>query len=161
MSQVTTSNFDELFPQIMEQIQRSCFLAIDTEFSTLETLSSASSPSTRTLEQFYEQRSTLIDQLTVFQFGLAIFSASSTTHQQRYHVQIYTFYLNPTSINPIDVRYVIQSSSMKFLAAHNFDFNKCFYEGISFLNQTQEQALLDATKVSLRTLAQIPVPCDV
>ena len=97
--------------------------------------------------------------MTVFQFGLAIFSPSAS-HQQRYRVQIYNFYLNPSSVNPIDVRYVIQSSSIKFLVANNFDFNKCFYEGISFVNQSQEQALLDATKVSIRPLAQIPVPCD-
>ncbi len=143
MCEVTSSNFSELFPSIIEQIDKSCFLAIDTEFSSIDTFSS----STKTIEQYYKQRSNFIKQITIFQFGLAIFS--KTSDQQKYHVDIYNFYLHPTSINPIDVKYLIQSSSIKFLSEYKFDFNKCFYSGISFLNQTQENILLNQNKVKL------------
>jgi hypothetical protein len=142
MCEVTSSNFFELFPLIIKQIDESCFLAIDTEFSSIDTYSS----STKTIEQFYKQRSNFIKQITIFQFGLAIFS--KTSDQQKYNVYIYNFYLNPTSINPIDVKYQIQSSSIKFLSEYKFDFNKCFYSGISFLNQTQENILLNQNKIS-------------
>jgi hypothetical protein len=141
MCEVTSSNFLQLYPLIIQQIEQSCFLAIDTEFSSLETFPST----TKTIKQFYEQRSNLVKQITIFQFGLAIFS--KTTNQQRYYVTIYNFYLNPTSMKPIDVKYIIQSSSIKFLSEYKFDFNKCFYSGISFLNQTQENILFNETNV--------------
>lgn len=136
MCEVTSSNFDELFPVIIQQIEQSCFLAVDTEFSSIDNYSST----IKTIEQYYKQRSNFIKQITIFQFGLAIFSKSSNQH--KYHVNIYNFYLNPTSIQPIDIKYQIQSSSIKFLTEYKFDFNKCFYSGISFLNQTQENSLL-------------------
>ncbi|CAF5148271.1 unnamed protein product, partial [Rotaria sp. Silwood1] len=140
MCEVTSSNFFELFPLIIQLIDKSCFLAIDTEFSSIDTFSS----SIKSVKQFYEQRSNFVKQITIFQFGLAIFS--KTSDQQKYDVNIYNFYLNPTSIHPIDVKYLIQSSSIKFLSEYNFDFNKCFYSGISFVNQTQEQILLNQNK---------------
>ena len=141
MCEVISSNFLELFPFIIQLIDESCFLAIDTEFSSLDTFSS----STKTIQQFYEQHANFVRQITIFQFGIAIFS--QTSEQQKYNVHIYNFYLNPTSINPIDVKYRIQSSSIKFLTEYSFDFNKCFYSGISFLNQTQEQTLFNQDKV--------------
>ncbi|CAF3784165.1 unnamed protein product, partial [Rotaria sordida] len=140
MCEVTSSNFFELFPLIIQLIDKSCFLAIDTEFSSIDTFST----SIKTIKQFYKQRSNFIKQITIFQFGLAIFS--KTSDQQKYNVNIYNFYLNPTSIHPIDVKYIIQSSSIKFLSEYKFDFNKCFYSGISFLNQTQEEILLNQNK---------------
>ena len=141
MCEVTSSNFLELYPSIIQQIDQSCFLAIDTEFSSIDTFSF----STKTIKQFYKQRSHFVKEMTIFQFGLAIFS--KTSNQQKYHVHIYNFYLHPPSINPVDVKYTIQSSSIKFLSDYKFDFNKCFYSGISFLNQTQENILLNQTKV--------------
>ncbi|CAF3272694.1 unnamed protein product [Rotaria socialis] len=140
MCEVTSSNFLELFPFITQLIDQSCFLAIDTEFSSVDTFSS----SIKTIKQLYEQRSSFVKQITILQFGIAIFS--KTSEQQKYDVNIYNFYLNPTSIHPIDVEYSMKSSSIKFLAEFNFDFNKCFYSGISFLNQTQEEILVNQNK---------------
>ena len=142
MCEVTSSNFLELFPIILQQIDQSCFLAIDTEFSSIDTFST----SIKTIKQFYKQRSTFVKEITIFQFGLAIFS--KTSDQQKYIVNVYNFYLHPTSINSIDVKYRIQSSSIKFLSEYKFDFNKCFYSGISFLNQTQEEILLNQNSIS-------------
>ena len=144
MCEVTSSNFFQLYPLIIEEINQSCFLAIDTEFSSIDTFHS----STKTIKQFYKQRGNLVKDITIFQFGLAIFF--QTSDQQKYHVKIYNFYLHPTSINPIDVKYTIQSSSIKFLSDYKFDFNRCFYSGISFLNQTQEKILLNQNKVNRR-----------
>jgi hypothetical protein len=144
MCEVTSSNFLELFPLIIQQINESCFLAIDTEFSSIDTYTS----SIKTIKEYYNQRSNFIKQITIFQFGLAIFSKTSDQH--KYHVNTYNFYLNPSSMHPIDVKYIIQSSSIKFLSEYKFDFNKCFYSGISFLNQTQENILLDQNNANYR-----------
>ena len=141
MSEVLSSNFFELLPTILQQIDQSCFLAIDTEFSSIDTSSFAM----KTIEQFYQQRSNFVQQITIFQFGLAIFS--KTSNQHKYQVDIYNFYLHPSSIHPIDVKYLIQSSSIKFLSEYKFDFNKCFSSGISFLNQTQETILSNENQV--------------
>lgn len=143
MCQVTIENFDRLLPKIQDEINESCFLAIDTEFSSLETFSS--STRIKSIQQFYNKRSTLVKDLTIFQFGLAIFSFD--INQGKYFAKIYNFYLSPTSIYPIDVKFEIRSSSIKFLTEFKFDFNKCFYEGISFLNDKQEKILIDAIQV--------------
>lgn len=135
MCEVISTNFIQLFPLICQQIDQSCFLAIDTEFSSIDTPSST----IKTIEQLYQQRSNFVQQITVFQFGLAIFS--KTTNPQKYQAHIYNFYLHPPSIDQLDVKYLIQSSSIKFLTEYQFDFNKCFSSGISFLNRTQEICL--------------------
>ncbi|CAF0944934.1 unnamed protein product [Adineta ricciae] len=145
MCEVTSANFSHLFPLILQQIDKSCFLSLDTEFSAID-----SNSSRRNLQQFYKQSSNFIQQITVFQFGLAVFS--KTSNQHRYHVDIYNFYLKPTSVNPIDVQFIIQSSSIKFLSEYKFDFNKCFYSGISFLNKAQEKRLY-ATNEQMTSLS--------
>lgn len=146
MCQITSSNFDEVLPAIESDIRRSSFLAIDTEFSSLSTLTSSLSEKPRgTVQQIYEQRVKLIKQLTVFQIGFAFFFVNEQTNG--YDYRIYNFSLRPTSIEPIDVKFVVQSSSIKFLCEHQFDFNRCFYQGISFLNQTEENRLIHSIKV--------------
>ncbi|CAF0779651.1 unnamed protein product [Didymodactylos carnosus] len=139
MCDVTLENFEKLYPIIIEQIEASCFLAFDTEFSALNTNDYTSS--TQTTKKLYEKRRKLVTNISIFQFGLAIFSKSISSSDQNYQVHIYNFYLNPASIEPIDVTYMMQASSTKFLTQNKFDFNKCFYTGISFLNQTQENLL--------------------
>ena len=139
MCQVTRSNFEQLFPEIRAAIDRSLFLAIDTEFSTLETFFPQTENAIRTRDAFYRQRRHLVEQLTVFQFGLAIFS--SNPEGKRYDVQIYNFSLHPPAIEPLDGKFVVQSSSIEFLTEYQFDFNRCFYDGISFVNQSQEKLL--------------------
>ena len=148
MCQVTRANFEKLLPEILSQIDQSLFLAIDTEFSTLEPLISSREKPIHTRQQFYEQRRELVEQLTIFQFGLAIFSFDPS--DQHYNVQIYNFSLHPPSISPIDVKYLIQSSSIEFLTEYQFDFNRCFYEGISFINQSQEKCLFNRKDFSHR-----------
>ena len=142
MCEVISANFAQLYPQICQEIDQSCFLAIDTEFSSID----APSSTIKTIEQLYKQRSKFVEQMTIFQFGLAIFSKTSNPH--KYQVNIYNFYLHPPSIDQLDVKYVIQSSSIKFLTEYQFDFNKCFSSGISFLNRTQETRLHDQKKLS-------------
>ena len=141
MCEVTSTNFNQLLPLIINEIDQSCFLSIDTEFSSIDSYSS----SIKTIENYYKQRSSFVKDITIFQFGLAIFRQTSDQHE--YQVKIYNFYLHPTSLNFIDVKYLIQSSSIKFLSEYKFDFNKCFYSGISFLNQTQENHLFNQKKV--------------
>jgi len=137
MCEVTSSNFFHFYPLIINEIDRSCFLAFDTEFSSIDNTPLISM---NTFEEFYRLRSNFIRQITVFQFGLAIFFR--TNQQNKYEVKIYNFYLHPSNRQPIDVQYQIQSSSIQFLTDYKFDFNKCFYSGISFANQTQINLLM-------------------
>lgn len=143
MCEVISENFLQLFPLICKQIDQSCFLAIDTEFSSIDFPSTTS----KTIEQIYQQRSNFVQQITILQFGLAIFSPTVNPH--RYQANIYNFYLHPSSFDPVDVKYIIRSSSIKFLTEYKFDFNKCFSSGISFLNQTQENRLYEQEKVRI------------
>jgi len=145
MCEVTSSNFFHFYPLIINEIDRSCFLAFDTEFSSIDNTPLISM---NTFEEFYRLRSNFIRQITVFQFGLAIFFR--TNQQNKYEVKIYNFYLHPSNRQPIDVQYQIQSSSIQFLTDYKFDFNKCFYSGISFANQTQINLLMKHKSQSYR-----------
>ena len=58
-----------------------------------------------------------------------------------YVADTYNFYLFPKSFNFCDNLFTFQASAFEFLARHNFDFNKFVFNGISFINNDQEQAL--------------------
>lgn len=141
MFEIIEENFDEILPQVKNAISRSSFLAVDTEFSSLESLTSTNSrkTSSKTIDQFYRENFDLIKQLTIFQFGLVCFSFDP--NENRFDVRAFNFFLKPTSIDPVDVKFVVQSSAIKFLRDFQFDFNQCFYRGISFLNKNQEEIL--------------------
>lgn len=55
-----------------------------------------------------------------------------------YVARPYNFYVFHRQVEDVDVRYLIQSSSLEYIANHKFDFNKWIYEGISFLSPADE-----------------------
>lgn len=68
----------------------------------------------------------------------------------------FNIYLQPyNSDKQYDKLFIFSSGAAAFLASHNFDFNKCFYEGVSYLSHEDEMLLketnrLEALKMELR-----------
>lgn len=143
--EVTKSNFEEVFPDIVKEIENASFLCIDGEFTGLNNghiVNAFDTPA----ESYLKIRAGSMDFLFI-QFGLSIFTQDDKTG--RYKNKTYVFYLFPRPINRLapDTRFLCQSSSIDFLVSNNFDFNKLFREGIPYLNSSDESKLADDMEV--------------
>ncbi|KAK2169445.1 hypothetical protein LSH36_10g14010 [Paralvinella palmiformis] len=94
-----------------------------------------------TPEDRYLKLKTVAANFLILQFGLAVFKFDPKT--KRYSVKVYNFYIfpRPFSRRAPDIRFTCQSSSLDFLASQDFDFNKVFREGISYLLPSEEDRL--------------------
>ncbi|XP_038059141.1 poly(A)-specific ribonuclease PNLDC1-like [Patiria miniata] len=139
MTNVTRHNFEELLPEILRNIERSDFIAIDTEFTGLHFQSDSHNSLFDTPQDRYSKLRQTASQFTVCQLGLSAFIKSSS--QNKYSAHTYNFYLFPKSCATIDARFSCQASSIQFLCQYGFDFNKLFYGGVSYLSMEAEKEL--------------------
>ena len=87
----------------------------------------------------------------MIQFGLSTFHYVQSTDS--FQNRTYNFYVwpRPCSRNAPDPRFLCQTSSIDFLINQNFDFNKLFKHGISYLRPTE----MDKLKTSLRERQEV------
>lgn len=78
------------------------------------------------------------------QLGISAFKYNRD--ENKFDASSYTFHLFPRPFPKLDARFMFQSTSIEFLCNYDFDFNKLFYEGISFLNEEDEKKLLKHLK---------------
>lgn len=71
-----------------------------------------------------------------------------------YLARPFNFTLFPHAFRGMDKRFVCQSSSMHFLAKHNFDFNKLVYKGLTMNNTSLTLRLTFVIRASLSV--QVP-----
>nr|XP_026490912.1 poly(A)-specific ribonuclease PARN-like isoform X1 [Vanessa tameamea]XP_026490913.1 poly(A)-specific ribonuclease PARN-like isoform X2 [Vanessa tameamea] len=135
--EVTRKNFKETLPLISESINKADFLVIDTEFTGLingRDVSMFDSP-----QEYY---TTLLNGSTDFlliQYGLCAFFWDE--EEKHYKNDAYNFYLFPRGRPGPEKMFLCQSSSLDFLAAQGFDFNKLIKEGISYMTEPIESRL--------------------
>lgn len=143
--EVTKNNFEEIFPEIVKDIESATFLCIDGEFTGLNNGLNVTAFDTPA-ESYRKIRAGSLDFLFV-QFGLSIFTQDQKTG--RYKNKTYVFYLfpRPLSRTAPDARFLCQTSCIDFLVSNNFDFNKLFREGIPYLNATDESSLAESMEV--------------
>ncbi|XP_065830778.1 poly(A)-specific ribonuclease PNLDC1-like [Oscarella lobularis] len=139
MCEVTRDNFDELLPQIKNDIDKSIFVAVDAEFSGMVAKDLDYLPLTEDAAARYRRVRENIQLFTLTQFGLSTFVYDRSTNSFQAHS--YNFYLFPSQCGNYDPRIMFQSSSVTFLQRLDFDFNKVIFEGIPFLNSEQEESL--------------------
>lgn len=142
MVEVTRSNFQETLPLVQQVIEQCSFFAVDCEFTGLE----CSSATEKTLFDSPEERYIKLKQnaeaFTINQFGLACFSPQQQDIQSnKYTAHVFNFYLLPRPVGSLEPRFKVQVSSIEFLCQNSFDFNKFFYGGIPYLNETLENEL--------------------
>ena len=113
-----------------DDLEKSTFLAIDTEFTGLEDdvrLSALDTPE----ERYTKLREGSL-RFLVIQFGLSIFTYDAKA--KHYMYKTYNFYIFPSTKSipgSPDPKFLSQASSIGFLVAQGFDFNKLFKEGIN------------------------------
>ncbi|XP_067672031.1 poly(A)-specific ribonuclease PARN-like [Haliotis asinina] len=144
--EVTKANFKECLSQIEEAISEADFLAIDGEFTGLHAKDAESIGSFDTPEERYHKLRKGAAQFLLVQFGLAAFKYDPET--KSYTARPFNMYVfpRPFSRQAPDRRFLCQASSIDFLVSQNFDFNKLFREGISYLTLPQEEHLKESIK---------------
>lgn len=147
---VTNENFLQLLPEITHTIQQCDFIAIDTELSGLmrdRTLNRFDLPEERFTKAFESSRGYFI-----MQFGLSCFTKNDRDNV--YDNRTYNFYIFPQpheNYGDIDRTFSLQAHAIQFLSNNNFDFNKLFKHGISYLTFQEKQSLSEKLKSDLKT----------
>ena len=85
-------------------------------------------------------------QFLLVQFGLCTFHYDEPSDS--YTNRAFNFYVwpRPYSRTAPDPRFLCQTSSIDFLSTQNFDFNKLFKRGVSYLNPTEAERLVSELK---------------
>ncbi|XP_053607245.1 poly(A)-specific ribonuclease PARN-like isoform X2 [Plodia interpunctella] len=133
--EVTRQNFKETLPLIQASIERADFLVIDAEFTGLNKgrdVSLFDSPS-----EYYTTILNGCSEFLLTQYGLCAFFWDADKNE--YKNEAYNFYLFPRGNYALEKIFLCQSSSLDFLAAQGFDFNKWIKDGISYATEPIEQ----------------------
>eukprot|EP01025_Chloroclados_australasicus_P029912 TRINITY_DN2990_c0_g1_i1.p1 TRINITY_DN2990_c0_g1~~TRINITY_DN2990_c0_g1_i1.p1 ORF type:complete len:790 (-),score=77.15 TRINITY_DN2990_c0_g1_i1:311-2647(-) len=155
--EVTKHNFWEVFPEVEKAVKECTYYAFDLEMSGVQL---ESSDKYDLVEDRYAQITECARQFLVLQFGLATFVYDPQNNQCE--AKCFNFYLfpqyqklmNELGTNIVQIGnsngnfaniFASQFGSLEFLAEQGFDFNKCFRDGISFMQIKQYEALKKQT----------------
>jgi len=167
--EITSSNFKERLPDIEAAIDSASFMAIDGEFTGINAyrgISPFDMPGER-----YDKLQESARQFLLVQFGLCTFHydpVTDTFSNQAFNIYVWP---RPCSRNAPDPRFLCQTSSIDFLTNQNFDFNKLFKQGVSYLRPAELEKLKDTLKGRQQNRRQsmtpgteqnqsIPIPTD-
>ena len=132
--EVTSENFDALLPLVQSTIDDAVLIAIDTEFTGLEP-QQYGHRKPDTLAELLDNAIRSVHEFIVIQFGLACVVLDVTN--SKYICKAFNFYIFPRDFDGgPDERFLMQASSINFLARNGMDFNKVFGRGISYLDHT-------------------------
>ena len=146
MVNVTNHNFSNCLTEFKGDIADSSFICLDFEFCGLHTnkgptISLFDSPS----ERYQILRQSCRD-FTILQCGITIFHYDKP--MRVYKCKTYNFSLFPADFRSITRQTVFESSACEFLKRFDFDFNKCIYGGLSFLNEDEIETTTKESKRS-------------
>ncbi|XP_077549555.1 poly(A)-specific ribonuclease PNLDC1-like [Haemaphysalis longicornis] len=139
MSEVTTSNFERLCPEIEAAIAGAAFIAVDTEFTGLVREPEATPSLFDSAEDRYNKLRQSVSSYIICQVGICTFTPVSG--KSLYKAQAFSVYLCPRSFGNVDPQFSVQASSVEFLCQYGFDFNKCFYKGVPYTDRSCRRAL--------------------
>nr|XP_031827939.1 pre-piRNA 3'-exonuclease trimmer-like isoform X1 [Nomia melanderi] len=138
MKDIIDKNFEESYPDVHSAIKEASFVAIDTEFTGIQSNDGQKYSFIDSLDKRYESLKKNIEPYIIIQCGIAAFKK---VPENSYTVKCYNFYLLPRSVPYKNRQFLCQVSAMEFLSLHNFDFNRCLSEGVSYINQSEEEQL--------------------
>ncbi|XP_045474720.1 pre-piRNA 3'-exonuclease trimmer-like [Harmonia axyridis] len=139
MSEIDSSTFKQNFEDIKSNIKAAKFIGIDLEFSALNPLSNYAPSLFDTPKQRYHKLKKNVENSIPLQIGLTAFKFDADANH--YVGKAYTFYVKPALFSHVNRYFHFETSSIEFLAFHNFDFNKCFLKGIPYMSRIQEEDL--------------------
>lgn len=138
---VTRGNFAQILPQVLEDIEFSTFIAMDTELTGLQLTRAHKNSQMDDLITRYGKLRESVSSFGLLQVGLACFKWNAT--KQKYKISAYSFYVFPSAANGIqqERKFTCQLGSLTFLSEFKFDFNKAFHEGIPFITRKEESII--------------------
>ncbi|KAG2501047.1 hypothetical protein HYH03_000866 [Edaphochlamys debaryana] len=146
-------------PAIREAIRQADFVAIDTEFTGLFPDGVFGDDFLDDFEERYKKLHASANSFIISQFGLAAFrwcpaSPGSVGPTRAGHWEVRTFnaYVFPRPVAAMnwDKRFVCQASSLTYLAAQGFDFNRMIRDGIGYIPLQGRNARLASMRAELQ-----------
>ena len=142
---VTKDNFEQLLPQIIEDIKAADFIAIDCEFTGLVKDKLDRIDIMDTAAERYRKVSSSVRHFLPIQVGICTFHYFEHKTGGYYQAKPYNFYVFPKSGNRyfgLDRVFSTQVGSLEFLLENKFDFMKWATEGISYVNRDDYERVL-------------------
>jgi len=155
---ITNENFLSKLPEIRETIQGCDFIAIDTELSGLmreRMLNRFDLPEERFSKALEYSRGYFI-----MQFGLSCFTKIDDLKYSSRTYNIYIFPQPHKQYGDIDRTFSIQVHAIQFLTEHNFDFNKLFRHGVSYLTFQESKSLTNQLKHEFKERGNVELNKD-
>lgn len=137
--EVTKNNFKETLPLVEKSIKAADFLVIDCEFTGL--LNGRDPTIFDTPSEYYSRLLAGSAEFMLVQFGLCAFHWD--VDKKTYMNEAYNFYLFPQGRPGPERIFQCSSSSLCFLSAQGFDFNKLIKDGISYMSEPIETRMRD------------------
>ncbi|XP_006882877.1 PREDICTED: poly(A)-specific ribonuclease PARN-like domain-containing protein 1 [Elephantulus edwardii] len=139
---VSAEDFERVLPLLQELVLKADFVGLDIEFTGLRSnLSEAQQISLFDLPaEWYLKTRTSVQQFTICQIGLSVFSSVSG-ESNKYVAHSCNFFLFPTTFGTLDSEFSFQASSVQFLNHYGFDYNKFLKSGIPYINEEEEKKI--------------------
>ncbi|KAI7752849.1 hypothetical protein M8C21_023500 [Ambrosia artemisiifolia] len=140
IKQVTKSNFSDSLDELNTHISNSDFVAI-----SLQNTGSYSSPWHRilpfdTTEIAYLKAKYAAERFQILQLAVCPFSVRASNKLQAHPFNFHLFQRDELKIGAPCYSFSCQPSYLASMAREDFDFNRCIYDGISYLSRAQEAA---------------------
>ncbi|XP_043665751.1 pre-piRNA 3'-exonuclease trimmer-like isoform X1 [Vespula pensylvanica] len=136
MININKHNFQKMYPTIKTSLENADVIAINAEFSGLETDESSKPSLFDTIEERYEKLRKSSEKFIIIQFGITCIE--QLPYQNKYKTKMFKFFLFPSSIPIKNRQFLWQVAAIEFLSLNDFNFNKMAYDGISYLNEVEE-----------------------
>ncbi|KAL7103337.1 hypothetical protein ACP275_08G173400 [Erythranthe tilingii] len=143
LKNVTKPNFEPALAELRRHVREADFVSIDLEMTGITSAPWRESFDFDRPDIQYLKIKDSAEKFAAVQFGVCPFRWDPHTHSFLAHP--HNFYVFPRQEIPGDGlsnEFLCQTSSLEFLAKYQFDFNKCIYEGISYLSRSQEEEAL-------------------
>ncbi|XP_011306351.1 poly(A)-specific ribonuclease PARN-like domain-containing protein 1 isoform X2 [Fopius arisanus] len=147
MNEILDDNFMNSYPKIEYTLKNASFIAVDAEFSGIDSENVPELTLFDTVQERYEKQRNNIAPYTAIQIGLTAFT--KVQQQNKYIAEPFRFYLLSRSLlHGSNQNFQWEKTSMNFLRRHNFDWNKLVNGGISYLNQSELSKMQSLLKVN-------------
>lgn len=147
--EVDRHNFGQYLPSILDRMSRCVFMSIDNELSGLGIKGSFHFFDTQA--ERYEKICANALQYPIIQFGLTLFDMNADNGKLDSTCYKFSVFDRHTSR-----QVAMDTASIKFLSDNNFNFNKLFRDGISWINWHEEKLLWDKLQTDKALLHEMP-----
>ncbi|TGZ80920.1 ribonuclease CAF1 [Ascodesmis nigricans] len=138
---ITLENFPDTLPNLIKDIKNAEFIAVDTEFTGVSRTRADGINRKHTIEERYDHCRNDAEKFQLLQLGIC--TVAFDKELESYVCRPYCFGVNPSAKWGLEREFVIQASAAKFLVSNGLDLTKVFVDGIPYLREDEEKALIE------------------